>query len=527
VLQTWDEGTPQFYKINSATYKVLNTWMPKVPGESYSYDHFPCVFMHDEQVASQYLCGYTCSKSSDTGKSFIANYTYSFGDNNTPHTDVRSMLISKPSADGLADHILLGTDGGLSFSNNSGKTFRNLNGASLPLTQFYGISVSPFSGNISGGSQDNSIMTYDAKQNKWIIAIRGDGYDVSYSKTKPGIGIGEYNYCVPSYTTNDVAPFTSFMSSENERTSQYRNLVSTKNGKTYFAREQVFVNKDGTMNWKATKGRADLPDLITSLAVGGDDDEFMYVASRWQDEQKSVWRSIDGGATWQNISRTKNADSTMPVLGWHKIMSLECSPNGRQVFASFGYFNDNEDVNNGRKRVWMSKNSGDDWVDISDGLPALPAWDLLYHEASNHLFCCNAYGVYSLDLSSFVLKWQKFGEGLPMNFGCEMDIDVLNNRIVLGTFGHGIWAADLPSDFLNTQVLRRGKIIFENVDSTACATLQKPIILKRKAQLIIRQPLYVGKDVFIKAKKKSQVIFEGRGKIIAIGKKEEDCFIFD
>jgi quinol monooxygenase YgiN len=517
VLQTWDEAAPQYYKLDKHTHQVIDTWLPKVPKELYSYDHFPCIYMHNSQGAVQYLCGYTCSKSVDSGRTFIASYSYSFGDNNIPHTDVRSMLVTKVSTDGLSDHILLGTDGGISFSNNGGKTFRNLNGANLPLTQFYGISVSPFSGNISGGSQDNSIMTLDAKQNKWIVAIRGDGYDVSYSKTKPGFGIGEYNYCAPAYTANDVAPFTNFMSAENERTNQFRNL---------FAREQLFVNKNGTPNWKATKGRPSLPDLITSLAVGGGDDEFMYVASRWQDEQKSVWRSTDGGNTWQNISRTKNVDSNEQVLGWHKIMALECAPNGKQVFASFGYFSDDYDMNNGKNRVWMSRNAGDNWQDISNGLPAVPAWDLLYHEASNYLFCCNALGVYALNLSAFILKWRKFGEGLPMSFCTELDMDIINNRLVLGTYGYGIWAADLPSTFLNTQTIKSGKFIIENDDSTASTTLQNLIVLKRNAQLIIRQPLYIGKDVFIQAKNKKQIIFEGRGKIVAVGKKEEECLLF-
>jgi photosystem II stability/assembly factor-like uncharacterized protein len=527
VLQTWENAKPQCYKINATNYVVTATWLPQVPNEMHSYEHFPCIVPQNNNAALQYLCAYTCSKSEDSGKTFVSSYGYSFGDNNTPHTDVRSMLISKASADGKTDHILLGTDGGLSFSNDGGKTFRNLNGVSLPVTQFSGISVSPFSGNISAGSQDNSIMTYDAKSKKWVIAIRGDGYDVSYSKTRLGVCIGEYNYCQPSYTTQDVVPFANYMSIDNERTSQFRNLISTKNGNTFFARERLFINKDGSANWNATKSKADLSDLITSTAIGGENDEYMYIAARWQDEQRSVWRSENGGVSWENISQSKSNDSNEHVLGWHKIMALECTPDGNTVFASFGYFSDDNNMYNGKRRIWMSTNAGNNWVDISDGLPALPNWDLKYHEASNSLFCCNALGVYVLNLSAFVLKWQKFGEGLPLCFNTEIDIDILNNRIVLGTFGNGLWAADLPSTFLRSKTIARKAMIIQNSDTLASATLVQPIILKRTAKLIIRQPLYIGKDVFIKARNKQQLVFEGRGKIVPIGKTLEECLLFE
>jgi hypothetical protein len=108
---------------------------------------------------------------------------------------------------GESDYIYLGTDGGLSFSNNGGKSFVNLNGESLPITQFYGMGVSPFTGSISAGSQDNSIMSYLPKEKKWIVAIRGDGYDVEYDKLRPNIAYGQYNSRAMMMTKNDVAPF--------------------------------------------------------------------------------------------------------------------------------------------------------------------------------------------------------------------------------------------------------------------------------------------------------------------------------
>lgn len=90
----------------------------------------------------------------------------------TKHDDVRSIQIIENIA-GL-NTIIVGDDGGVSFSEDNGNTWTSLNGDYLPITQFYGIGLHPtYDGNIVGGTQDNS--TFLRNLDTWTNVESGDG----------------------------------------------------------------------------------------------------------------------------------------------------------------------------------------------------------------------------------------------------------------------------------------------------------------------------------------------------------------
>jgi hypothetical protein len=516
---------PHWFELELQSLQITEHFNMPSSGGSFQLEVSHGISCNDLNNDVAYLCGTTTFKTQDGGRTWKPLYAYGFGENNSPHADVRGMLISKHTKDGLGDHLLLGTDGGLSYSGDGGSTFRNLNGLNLPITDFYGCSVSPFSGNISAGSQDNSIMTYLPKEKRWLIAIRGDGYDVCYSKVHPGLGVGQYNYLSSYTTSNDQAPFTGpVYKTEGGEGHQMRTLTSTKNGSTYFGKTKICELKDGQQSWSVLPAQPVLPNYLASIAVGGDSDEIIYAANLWGIEENNVWRSMDHGKSWTDISsrRSTIGDHQAP-LGAHKVFKLECTETGLEVFACFGYYNDPLDQQNGINRVWHSTDAGDTWRDISEGLPNLPVWDVRHEPQSNTLFCANAFGIYSRNLDAILPRWSLYGRGLPKTVVTEIDFDVLDHSIIACTYGRGLWRATLPK--VGPQIHKRGTLLFSNADSTACSTLARSLEIKKKADLIIEQPVYLGKNVTITIDKPQQLIIRGKGKVVADGRTKEDWLI--
>jgi hypothetical protein len=523
VTRTYEApSTPERFVVNLNTLQVEEEFAINTNGYVYDGEHYGVVHINKFKSEIQYFGGLVLGRSTDAGNSYESCYSYSFGSNNTPHADIRTYIATKHSKDGNSDHILLGTDGGLSFSSNSGKTFRNLNGSFLPITDFYGCSVSPFSGVISAGSQDNSIMSYLPDKNEWIVDIRGDGYDVAYSKTKPNFALGQYNYLASMSTSNDIAPFVGGVAGdETGEGIRYRTLSSSNStGNIYFMRRKMQVLTPGINRWTALPSSPSLPNYAATIAVGGDADEYIYVANLWQGAG-TVWRSTDHGNTWQDITANRcNTCAKACGVGDNKIFKLELGATPRDVYASFGYFDDYFDLSKGVNRIWQSSDAGDTWTDMSNGLPAYPIWDLKYHAPSNTLFCSNALGVYARNLNALIPIWQPYGQGMAKSIIGELEIDVVGNRLIACTYGRGIWAAPLPAS--DVQNVRRGTITFRSDDSLACAYLGQAIVLGKKAMMVVEQPLYIPPHCYIKVRNRNQLQLNGRGKIIATGRSESE-----
>ncbi len=55
-----------------------------------------------------------------------------------PHPDPRDMILAGPTADGLSDTLLIGNDGGVTYSDDGCRSYQNRNGYGLGVNQFYG-----------------------------------------------------------------------------------------------------------------------------------------------------------------------------------------------------------------------------------------------------------------------------------------------------------------------------------------------------------------------------------------------------
>lgn len=495
------------YTFNIHDKKVVHTVSPNNGSLAEDIYWRAGLRIHPYNSSIMYLAGNQLYKSIDSGKTFTALYDYSFGENNVPHADIRHIHFASFSANGLQDKIYLGTDGGISFSNNSGATFECLNGTSLPITQFYGLGVSPFTGNISAGSQDNSIMSYVPTSNTWITEIRGDGYDVEYSKRFLHTAYGEYNANRLFKTLQDKAPFDQYCHPNNATgISNKKSIYAHSNGNVYFASNQVHILHASNGKW--TSHRTGAPNTLLSIAVAETDSNIIYASSYWN----GLYKSTDGGQTFQDIS------SLVKINGEDKantrIHAICISPyDENNIWISLGYFGDYTNPCKQTSRVLHSEDGGLNWKDYSEGLPVYYLTDLIFLEGTEEaLFASCFEGVFFRESSS--TPWTLFSTNLPKSIISELKISYCQGKLLAATYGRGLWETDLPNiKYTNEWVLKK-PYTFQTKDSNEAISIHRNIRLKSKASLNIDCEIHMAKGTKIIAKKNTQIKLTPKGKIV-------------
>ena len=472
------------------------------------------LYWHDGMKINQlnpsinYVASMTLLKSKNKGETYEELFPYSTGDNNIPHCDLRKLLITKYSEDGETDEIYLGTDGGLSYSNNGGKSWENLSGLSLPIAQFYGLGSSPFNGIISAGSQDNSIMTYLPKEKKWIRYVLGDGYDVAYSKTTPGFAAGQYNDQHVGFTYNDIIPFNNnskIRKQPNVRQSQ--SLQFLKNGNLYFASEQFHVLDIEKNEWQNFPYSFLDKSKTGDFAVSEIDPKIIYASGYWKD----LIKSENGGQTWENLSVLKMKDgSTKEAV---RIVSICVSPNNKDdVWIGIGYLGDYFDDKKATNRIYYSDDGGKSWEDYSTGLGIFPISDLKFVEGSlNGVLASTMTGVYFRE--GRFDTWKKLGTNLPKSIISEIDLNYCTGKIIVSTYGRGIWETDFPPIKYKQQRIIKKSEVWKMKDSNDVFLLTQDVELRKNATLIIDTKVQMPKGGKIIVRNKNQVTFTENGKL--------------
>ncbi|MBS1590480.1 MAG: hypothetical protein JST52_12815, partial [Bacteroidetes bacterium] len=164
-----------------------------------------------------------------------------------------------------------------------------------------------------------------------------------------------------------------------------------------------------------------------------------------------ILSSINTQTDWVNI--------TPAFAGWAQINDVVINPdNPAELFLCFGGidWNSLNLLPSGKNRVYYSADFGDTWVDISDGLPALPANKLVYHEGLRQLYLGTDVGVFRCDFSTFnpqavltaksvntSVTWTSFNAGLPTLLVQDMNLNYYTGKLRVSTMGRGIWETDL------------------------------------------------------------------------------------
>jgi hypothetical protein len=390
-------------------------------------------------------------RSDDGGRTWkmTSAWRASRGAHNYTHADIHVLAYR-------GNTLFTGTDGGVYRSDDGGDAWRSITDIAVGggIREIYSICITPQDPNLLlYGSQDNG--TYRLELDGQLSEVMGgDGMvcqinpknsDIVYASFQNG-GIrksddGGTSFCLdcpilPAVAGDGpwVTPYVLGVDNpdyvyaclsdlwrgvEAGPSWEWRNLTRGATGSSHECRQvaiapsdpkTIYIAKAGDVrSWLRPAGQAPWPPF---LGGGG------------------VFRSSDGGATWQTIS------DTLP-LGEAEITSLAVSPtNPQRVWVTFSGYK-------AGMKVFQTTDGGRTWTNLSAGLSNLPANVVAAQNTpTNAVFIGTDAGVFYRD--DRIGQWVPFGDGMPSVAVTALVIDEVRQRIFAGTLGRGIYLSGLP-----------------------------------------------------------------------------------
>ncbi|MEQ9406038.1 MAG: glycosyl hydrolase [Cyclobacteriaceae bacterium] len=451
----------EMYRSNDAGKTWSKTHEDYIEGMIYSYGYyFGQVRVDGQDPNVVYTMGVPIVRSGDGGKTWK-----SINEGNV-HVDHHAIWINPEDP----KHLILGNDGGVYVSFDTGATWINCNSPSVG--QFYSVNVDmdePY--NVYGGLQDNGVWkgpsTYRYSRS-WLQngkypyerLMGGDGMQVVVDTREneivyTGYQFGNYfrintttgdrKYITPRHKLGDApfrwnweAPIT--LSVHNQDIVYFgsnRFHRSMNKGDDFEALSGDLTNggKKGDVSYGTLSTIAESP-MRFGLIYAGSDDGVIHV-------------SKNAGQDWENVS------NSLPQNFWVSQVSPSNHMESR-VYASLnGYRWDNFDA-----LIYVSENYGKTWTKIGSNLPKEPV-NVIKEDPVNEniLYVGTDHGLYvSLDRGQ---SFHAFYEGLPNAPVHDLVVHPRENDLVIGTHGRGIYIGDVSLvQQLNAEVIAKNLHVF-------------------------------------------------------------------
>jgi len=374
------------------------------------YDMAICVNPKDANEV--HIAGLICFKSTDGGISFSAETEYWYPSTvGYIHPDVHALEYVNHT-------IYSGSDGGIFKSVNNGDDWINLSNG-LGIRQLYRIACSKTDANvITSGAQDQG-TAYRKTNGTWIDWAGGDGMDNIISPTDANIAIGTSQFGNIHKTTNAGASFT-YLNRPNEGNWVTPIVMHPTNHDTiYGGWNGIYRSSNGGVNWLAIYPGSKT-GLLNTLTISSSNPQYIYGS-----KYNVLFRTSNGGASW----------STDTV--YSQITSIFVSPtNPEKIWIT---------CISKSSQVLVSTDMGNNFTDISSGLPAISARSVVVEDNPlEGVYVGMNVGVYYRDNKN--TNWVLHGEGLPLVAINEVEIQESSGKLRVATYGRGTWESDLQSN---------------------------------------------------------------------------------
>lgn len=433
----------EMYRSNDAGKTWSKTHEGYIESMIFSYGYYFGQVRVDHQDPNViYTMGVPIVRSDDGGATFK-----SINEDNV-HVDHHALWINPKDP----RHLILGNDGGVYISYDTGNTWVNCNSPSVG--QFYSVAVDmaePY--NVYGGLQDNGVWkgpsTYEYSRS-WYQGGRypyeklmgGDGMQVAvdtrdnatvYTGYQFGnyfrinTATGERKYITPRHELGD-APYRWNWEAPIALSTHNQDIVYFGSNRFHRSMNQGddFETLSGDLTNGGKKGDVSYGTL-TSISESPSRFGLIYVGS----DDGLVHRSDNAGEGWTNVS------SGLPANFWVSTVVASAHKEGRVYVSLNGYRWDNF-----TPMVYVSGNYGASWKNISANLPLEPV-NVIKEDPVNQdiLYIGTDHGAYvSMDGGK---SYQSFMRGLTNAPVHDLVVQTASNDLVLGTHGRGIYIANV------------------------------------------------------------------------------------
>ena len=400
--------------------------------------------------------------SEDGGKTFSTDRVKKI------HGDFHALWIDPADS----NHVLAGSDGGIHWSYDNGRTWDFVN--TVAIGQFYEIGLAndrPY--HVCGGLQDNgswcgpveSLTTDGIANEDWVPIHGGDGFYAQVDPVEPWIvytesqdgdlarrdlhtgqerGIGpQAKLHEPHYRFNWNSPVA--ISAHDHQTIYYGGnylFKSTNRGDAWTrlggeltsATDRNKLPVFGKVPDKSTLSRHDGVEeypTITTVSESPLTENVLWVGT----DDGNLHISRDGGKTWKNVA------SRVPGLPKETYVSRVVASKyaAGTAYATFdGHRNDDYAI-----YIFLTSDYGETWKSIRNGIPdaAGSVHVIREHPADrNLLFAGTEFGLWvSQDRGA---SWSRLQNNFPTVPVDDIQIQARENDLLLGTHGRSIWILD-------------------------------------------------------------------------------------
>lgn len=368
-----------------------------------------CIAVHPDNPNIVHVGGIITWKSIDGGLTWLPKAT-------SWHVDKHALEYDQ------AYNLWEGNDGGLIKSTNMGESFSDRSNG-LVISQMYKVGVSQTDRKLISGYQDNGTKV-QSNTGVWISEIGGDGMQCYISPTNSSILFGSTQYGNLYRSMDNGSAWKNIKSNipwKSEGAWVTPHMQDNQNAnRIYAGYKGVWVSDNLGDSWRMLSDSFANTNL-TILEVSPSNDKMLYAST-----SSVLRRTKDKGISWSIIS---NPGSNMSSLLIH--------PNNPEII-----YITRSNYTAGAK-VYQSTNGGTTWVNISgSSLPNLPANHVQYYNnGKNGLFLAMDIGLYYRDDEN--PQWVMVSDGLPNVEIKDIDIVHKEGKIVIATYGRGIWEASI------------------------------------------------------------------------------------
>ncbi|MBI3684272.1 MAG: hypothetical protein HY235_28185 [Acidobacteria bacterium] len=410
------------------------------------------------------------------------------------HGDYHALWINPADS----EHMVIGSDGGVSISRDRGRTWFFQN--TMPLGQFYEIGLDmrkPYW--ICGGLQDNNSWcgpsaTFNSRgisNDEWFTVGGGDGfyaqidpadYNIVYAESQDG---NLLRRDLRTHESKNIRPREA--AGEPRYRFQWNSpvVISRYDSKTlHYGGNFVFKSTDRGDTWKKAS-----PDLTNNVdrnklpIMGKLPDRDMLSrhdgVQNWPSITTLAESMIRAGILWAgtddgnlHVSRDgetwKNVTAKVPGVPKGTYVS-RVVPSQHAEGTAYVTF-DGHRSNDFNIYIFMTTDFGETWTPISNGIPRNNGVINVireHHRNPNLLFAGGEYGLYvTFDKGS---NWDQFKGNLPTVPVDDIAIHPRDNDLVLGTHGRSIWILDdlTPLEQFSERVASSNVHLFDPRPATA------------------------------------------------------------
>jgi photosystem II stability/assembly factor-like uncharacterized protein len=157
--------------------------------------------------------------------------------------------------------------------------------------------------------------------------------------------------------------------------------------------------------------------------------------------ENSCKLSVNSGSSWDTITNPTAGLTINSVDFDQATMSI--------VYCTVSGYTDGS-------KVFKSIDSGATWTNISTGLPNLVMQEVVLkqNEGSEILFAATELGVY---FKNGTQNWTKLGQSLPNVIVNDIDINYTEDRLVAATYGRGLWHINIANITLGNKEIKIAK----------------------------------------------------------------------